>query len=595
MTHFDTIAPNIYRFRDLVNVYVLVREGYGLAIELGRGQMLQHLSEIGVQQLEWVLHTHHHRDLCQGDNQAVERGTKIAVPDHEADLFENAEATWEAWHIYVNYDLRSRRNAPRQNVPTAARLTSDQPFVWRGLSIQILDTPGHTDGAVSFLVDIDGQRFCFCGETITAPGKIPTIHDLHWGYMPPGSGLSSLIDALENIRTHKPDVLLPTRGEPMADPETAITPLREKLKHAINHLKPNHAGRKNRNLHQVADRIWFLGCTSFCILPENGHAFVWDYGYVPGEVFQTLRRDHGLKCIDAVAISHYHDDHVARIPELVHTIGRNQSPRPEVWVFENQADIYTDPTRFNIPCLWPTPIPYNRILSNDEVVYWEGVRLQFFSMPGQTEWHASMVADITGKRYAFTGDNLWKPADPRSPNGPIIWRNQQFLDGGTLKGFRKLRDLSPNVILPAHTDPIDPVTPEYLDAIITWSEQLRPMMEDLLDQPHPEFGCDCFWVRFDPYRRIFQPGEQTFQTHIIVRNHHDHPAPVLIAPALPDGWTASPKTVEKQIPAHSETTLAFNIHTPDLIAGRRHILAADIALNGVDHGEMAEMIIDVDP
>ena len=189
-----------------------------------------------------------------------------------------------------------------------------------------------------------------------------------------------------------------------------------------------------------------------------------------------------------------------------------------------------------------------------------------------------MIADIDGRRYAFTGDNLWKPSDPNAPNGPIIWRNQQFLDGGTLKGFRKLRDLSPNVILPAHTDPIDPVSPEYLDAIVAWAEELSPMVKDLIDQPHPEFGCDCYWVRFDPYRRFLQPGETEFSTEIIVRNHYDHSVSASITPALPDGWTPDPGFVEGKIPASSEAKFVFNILAQDLEADRRYVLAADICL-----------------
>ena len=113
MAPFDLVAPGVYRVRDLVNVYVLVRDGCGLAVEMGRGQALDHLDAIGVERLEWVLHTHHHRDLCMGDTRAVSAGAKVAVPESEAELFENAQACWEAWQIYVNYDLRSRRDCRR--------------------------------------------------------------------------------------------------------------------------------------------------------------------------------------------------------------------------------------------------------------------------------------------------------------------------------------------------------------------------------------------------------------------------------------------------------------------------------------------------
>ncbi len=322
---------------------------------------------------------------------------------------------------------------------------------------------------------------------------------------------------------------------------------------------------------------------------------MWDYGYVPEQSIQTLRCDHGLKVIDAVAVSHYHDDHVGRIPELVHTVCRNQDPRPQVWVFENQAEIYTDPTRFNIPCLWPTPIPFDRVLHEGESVDWHGEKLEFYYLPGQTDWHCGMVANIRGKRYAFTGDNLWKPGDQdRSPNGPVIWRNRQDLDGGTLRGFRTLRDIAPDVILPAHTDPIDPVTPEYLNAIVEWAEQIAPLVSDLIDQPDPEFGCDCFWVHFHPYRRILSANTKSFIAGIVVRNHHAHEASLKLTPAVPAGWSSSPNSIETTLAAKSESTFEFEVAVSDLSSGQRHVLATDVVLDNTDHGELAEMIIDIE-
>ncbi len=595
MSHFTQILPSLYRFKDLVNVYVIVRNNRALAIELGRARVLNHLSELGVDQLDWVLHTHHHRDLCLGDSKAVQMGAELAVPAAEAAHFADAETHWRDWYIYVNYDLRNRYDALRESVPVSAELIPGESFTWEDLEFRILETPGHTAGSASLLLDLDGKTLCFCGDTISAPGKVPTIHDLHWGYMPPGSGIPELSKSLESILGESPDILLPTRGEQMDDPAEAIGLLQEKLQTVENHLKPNHGGRKDQGLHQVNEHIWFLGCTSYCIMLPNGHGLVWDYGYVPRESIDTLRRDHGLKHIDAVAVSHYHDDHVCRIPELVHTVCRNQEPRPEVWVFENQAEIYTDPTRFNIPCLWPTAIPHDRVVADGEVVDWHGARLEFFYMPGQTDWHCGMVADVENKRYAFTGDNLWKPGDPdRLPNGPVIWRNRQILDGGTLLGFRKLRELSPDVILPAHTDPVEPVTPEYLDAIVSWAEQIKPMMKDLIDQPDPEFGCDCFWTHFHPYRRILSASTTSFKARIILRNHHDHEAALKLTPALPTGWSSVPATIETTVAAKFDNTFEFAITPIALEPTQRHVLSVNVTLNETDHGERSEMIIDVE-
>ena len=92
------IVEQIWTENDYRNFNYLIAcpdTGEALAIDpLAYDQVLAVAKDKGWQVTQ-VLNTHHHRDLCQGDNRAVEMGTKIAVPNREADLFENAEAACE--------------------------------------------------------------------------------------------------------------------------------------------------------------------------------------------------------------------------------------------------------------------------------------------------------------------------------------------------------------------------------------------------------------------------------------------------------------------------------------------------------------------
>ena len=45
--------------------------------------------------VEWVLHTHHHRDQCWGTPRLREHGAKVAVPEYERHLFDQAELFWQ--------------------------------------------------------------------------------------------------------------------------------------------------------------------------------------------------------------------------------------------------------------------------------------------------------------------------------------------------------------------------------------------------------------------------------------------------------------------------------------------------------------------
>ena len=60
------LSPHLYCFTDTCQVYVLVDGDHALLIDAGSGAVLDALHEIGVKHVDWVLHTHHHRDQCAG-------------------------------------------------------------------------------------------------------------------------------------------------------------------------------------------------------------------------------------------------------------------------------------------------------------------------------------------------------------------------------------------------------------------------------------------------------------------------------------------------------------------------------------------------
>src|SRR5262245_21982824 len=83
----STMFPDVIVWTDTCNVYV-VRDGErALLIDLGDGTVLDHLGEIGVKQVDWVLFTHHHREQCQGASKL--KGAQVGAPAAERDLFEN--------------------------------------------------------------------------------------------------------------------------------------------------------------------------------------------------------------------------------------------------------------------------------------------------------------------------------------------------------------------------------------------------------------------------------------------------------------------------------------------------------------------------
>src|SRR5262245_14811351 len=101
------VSEHLYRFDDTCNVYLLVDGEEGLLIDAGSGTVLDPLPEAGVQRVEWLLHTHHHRDQCWGTPRLRTHGARVAVPGYERHLFDQAELFWQSRRTFDNYNDRN--------------------------------------------------------------------------------------------------------------------------------------------------------------------------------------------------------------------------------------------------------------------------------------------------------------------------------------------------------------------------------------------------------------------------------------------------------------------------------------------------------
>jgi glyoxylase-like metal-dependent hydrolase (beta-lactamase superfamily II) len=145
---FTPIADHLYRIDDTCNVYLIKEGNRAILIDSGSGNYLDELQSIGVSEIEWVLHTHHHRDQCSGDLRMRSGGAKIAVPEFEHYLFEQAEEFWSYKRIYDNYNSRNTFFTVGENIPVDAVLKDYEAFTWREVTFQIGPAKGHTNGSL---------------------------------------------------------------------------------------------------------------------------------------------------------------------------------------------------------------------------------------------------------------------------------------------------------------------------------------------------------------------------------------------------------------------------------------------------------------
>jgi len=333
------LSENLFLFEDTCNVYLVKSGNHGLLIGFGSGDILGRLRDAGVEKIDRVLLTHHHRNQAQGLVDLKSSPFLVTVPAQEARFFEDVESFWRDVRLYLNYDCRSHWNTLRKSVHVDEKVKPGDVIDWRGLQFKVIETPGVTDHAVSYAADIDGRRTMFCGELISGEGKVSNWFDLHWDYYGFTQGMDASEASFSRILAEHPSRLLPAHGAPMDDPAAAMEANRRVYATLKEMLVPNELHRVQHQVRQILPHLVFLGATSYAILSESGKAFLWDYGYVERERVAELKKQFNVKRIDAVSFSHYHDDHTIRAWELTWEDAH-------IWVHESMLDVLENPTRY---------------------------------------------------------------------------------------------------------------------------------------------------------------------------------------------------------------------------------------------------------
>ena len=166
------ISSNLYWLRDTCNVYALKDGNRALLIDFGSGHVLNLLGQIGVTRVDAILHTHHHRDQCQGDLRAVAERIPIMVPEHERYLFEDAENFWRNRSIFESYNVRNDFFTVSQNIPVAGALRDYETHKWGPYDLLIHPAPGHTLGSICLLGAVNGKKIAFTGDLTIPPGRL---------------------------------------------------------------------------------------------------------------------------------------------------------------------------------------------------------------------------------------------------------------------------------------------------------------------------------------------------------------------------------------------------------------------------------------
>jgi glyoxylase-like metal-dependent hydrolase (beta-lactamase superfamily II) len=576
--------------RDTCNVYVLRSGREAVVVDFGSGAVLDRLEELGVDRVTDVLLTHHHRDQLQGLERAVAHGARIWAPPLERTLIAGVDRHWLARSVDVDYDLRQDRFSLLEQVPVSGTVAEYRTQRYGGFDVYTLATPGHTIGSVTYLVEIEGRRVAFSGDLLYADGKVWSLAATQWTYSGV-EGLAATILSLGVLAARSPDVLLPSHGESIEEPQPAIEATRERLKEvvAMRHPIPwDFDGWLRQPWETITPHLLrnrTTMATTYALLSDDGAALLIDFGY---DLWTGVQRPLFVtppslgRRVEAALVTHYHDDHVAGLELLREIEGA------EVWAPENVAPILEDPHRYDLPCLWFDPIRVDRTLRHGTPVRWHEYELTTYPLRGHTLYAAAIAFEVDGKRVLATGDQQSHEVGGRAMLN-YQYRNRFRIDD-YVASAELYRELRPDLLITGHWGAHE-LDDAQLDELLVDGRRLAELHRELLPLEDVDFGAEGFGARIEPYRATVAAGA-ALELDVTIRNPFDRDDTALVRLVVPEGWP-EPEPQEVAVGPHGEATLRFRV-SPRAAPVRRARVAADLTVGGVPFGQHAEALVDVE-
>ena len=602
-TRVSQLSHHLYIHHGHVNTGILRDGDRALLIDPSGSTLHTTLAELGITNVAQILFTHHHRDSTSGFH--IPDDVRVGVPAKEAAWFSDVKSFWNdsqyRWHLY-NYHPHNLMLANALSVTDT--YTDRGQFEWGPASLTVLETPGHTDGSVAYLIDVDGERFAFSGDLIYDEGKLWELYSLQKGQQTSDyhgflGARDELTESLEKVRLASPTALIPTHGVVMHTPDRAIDALLQQLAHcydkyvaisALRHYFPKLFAEFEGSAGHMPIRegkpppefLRHFG-TTWMIISENGEAFVMDCGS-PNVIkqIQQLQADSQISEVTQFWVTHYHDDHVDAIPEFQTTFPCETITDSVV------ARVITNPIGFRLPCISPSVSRVDRITQDGDSWQWNEFTMTAYHFPGQTYYHGGLLVDGRGVRMFFAGDSFTMAGLDDYCSGN---RNLLGEDMGYEKCLRRIQQLEPTHIFNCHVDPAFDFTDTEIQCMLDTLAEREKCYTALFPWDHANYGMDEHWVRCFPYEQEVALGE-TAQLRVEITNHSSEPCTAIAQPILPSAWDMELAPLETTIPPRSDGNIAFSVPIPMCrnALGERIIVPIDITYDARPLGQFREAI-----
>jgi len=609
-SHAVRISESVTLNPGAVNGVTVAKDGAKLVIYGDPGNK--------VRRSDMVLFTHYRRDVIWAGRELLRKGSFAVAPLEEKRYFASGDSLWREFDNsrYHDYYCQSTKI---ESVPVKAdRWVKDGDIVsWHNIDFRVLNTPGYTRGAVSYLAEIDGKIIAFTGDLIYGEGKILDLYSLQdsWeeirGYHGYAARAGKLLASLRLIAAQNPDLIIPSRGPAITNPQAAI----QKLISSIENLYRNYLSVSAyrwyypAQVNAIAES--FLGSAatidwmpyasvisknplawykhfsnSNIVFADDSSAFLIDCG-VRDAFDELIEMKHSgrIKKLDGIFITHYHDDHTDLINDLVKEFGC------PVYVTKELRDILENPSAFHLPCLTTHPIKNLKIMSEGQTLPWKDFTLTFNYFPGQTIYHdAVLFRKKNGEAIYFIGDSF-------TPSGidDYCLLNRNLLHPGTgyfycLDLLRKLPD---NVLLSnQHVGPLFSFSREQLDNMTKILTGRIDILKELFPYDDINYGIDEQWAQVYPY---WQTGKRGGSIELSVRifNHSATDKTFTLEPDKSEGFTFEPVKSTVVIQPHSESQAIFIVKISKRVPTGISLLTFNVKTGEWDLHKWAEMMVKI--
>ena len=449
-------------------------------------------------------------------------------PYWDGEYFLDPEQHFRERQTWNSYDNRWDRFSPVRPIPVTDWMMDYETRNIAGLEWEVIPTPGVTNGASSYLVTVNGRRLAFVGEVICGHGRTARLAPLQYNYNDM-SGAVNLWHSCSRLLDAKPDMLLPSLGEPIDNPAGAIGAFKKNLKR-LDEIVPGFSAALNEpdddDIEEILPHLYrskYGSAHTHFVISKSGKVMSLDYGYntaaylAPGKQHVSNRRAflHGLKGlkkhfsvdrIDTVLVTHFHDDHVNGVPLLQRLFGTT------VWAGRHFSDILEQPNRYDRPCLWHELINVNRHLPDAETVYWEDIPITLYPMSGHTRFATLVCMEIDGKRVAHTGDQIFFDTEGKDfEPGAKLFTNHVYKNGLDIGCYKRtledLRRFQPEWILTGHTMPYK-TSGEWYEVLERGANAFDEIHQCLmiLGDADLHFGAESQGGKLKPYRLHLPTG-----------------------------------------------------------------------------------------